>query len=337
MELDDKRVLITGGTGSLGRTLVDRILTEQFGRPAKVTIFSRDRERQDAMRLEYLHNRGATDDALHRNSQRFLEFTIGDVRDYASIRGAVRDANIVLHAAALKEVPACEYAPFDAVLTNIIGAQNIVRSVLETDTAVETVIGVSTDKACKPISVMGMTKAIQERLLAYANLQSERTRFICVRYGNFVSSRGSVVPLFMEQIRRGGPVTVTTPEMTRFVLDLRQASTTVFSALREARPGETYIPKVPSARVLDIAKILINGKDIPIIFTGIRPGEKVHEVLVSEEECSRTVERGDHYVIRPILPEMRKNGAGGRTLDEEYSSQHVTLSAHDLRALLARI
>lgn len=336
MELDGKHVLITGGTGSLGRTLVDRILTGQFGRPAKLTILSRDPEKQDAMRQEYLRNRSAADDARRRDSLQLLKFTIGDVRDYASIRTAVSDANIVLHAAALKEVPACEYAPFDAVLTNVIGAQNIVRAVLETDTAVETVIGISTDKACKPVSVMGMTKAIQERLLAHANLQSKRTRFICVRYGNFVSSRGSVVPLFLEQIQRGGPVTVTTPEMTRFVLDLHQASAAVFSALREARPGETYVPKVPSARVLDIARILINGKDIPIVFTGIRPGEKVHEALVSEEESSRTVERGDYYVIRPILPEMRENGSEGPPLEEEYSSQHVTLSAHDLRAFLAR-
>ena len=335
MLLEGKRVLVTGGTGSLGQALVRRLLTGEMGRPAKITIFSRDEAKQHDMRLEYLQRQAATDEIIYQNSRELIAFRIGDVRDYSSMLQAVREADVIFHAAALKQVPTCEYFPFEAVQTNILGAQNLVRAILENNTSVEMVIGVSTDKACKPINVMGMTKALQERILIQANLGCSKTRFTCVRYGNVIASRGSVVPLFLDQIRKGGPVTITLKEMTRFLLRMDQAVDTVFEAVRSGLAGETYVPKAPSARVVDIAEVLINGRNIPITFVGIRPGEKIHEILVSEEECHRTIERDDYYVICPILPELRRTSVDPPALTEEYSSEHAALDHDALRALLS--
>lgn len=333
MRLDGKRLLVTGGTGSLGQALVRRLLSGVEGKPAKVTVFSRDETKQHYMRLEYFHHRAATDDIIYQNSQEVLNFVIGDVRSYSSVLRAVQEADVVLHAAALKQVPTCEYFPSEAVQTNIVGVENLARAIREHETPVELVVGISTDKACKPVNVMGMTKAVQERILVQANLGSPRARFVVVRYGNVIASRGSVVPLFLDQIRNGGPVTVTMKEMTRFLLSLDQAADAVFAAVRAARPGETFVPRAPSARVVDIAEILINGRTISIVYTGIRPGEKVHEVIVSEEECHRTVERDGYFVIEPILPELRPQ-PGQPVLTEEFSSQHATLDRAALRRLL---
>jgi UDP-glucose 4-epimerase len=239
----------------------------------------------------------------------------------------------VFHAAALKQVPTCEYFPFEAVQTNIIGAQNLVCALRENDTPVELVVGISTDKACKPINVMGMTKAIQERILVEANLENKKTKFLCVRYGNVIASRGSIIPLFMEQIGNGGPVTITLPEMTRFLLSLDRAVDTVFAAVKIGNAGETFVPKVPAANIVDVAKALIGDREIEIKYTGIRPGEKVHEIMVSEEEVYRTVERNGYYVILPMLPELRQ-GDFTPALTSEYSSQHDNLDVARLRELL---
>jgi len=335
MVLEGKRVLVTGGTGSLGGAVVRRLLTAELGTPAAITVFSRDEAKQHDMRLSYLHRREATDEVIYRNFQQLLRFQIGDVRDHASVVRAVAQADVVIHAAALKQVPTCEYFPFEAVLTNLQGTHNLVRAIRENQTSVETVVGISTDKACKPINVMGMTKAVMERLLVEANLGCPGTRFACVRYGNVIASRGSVVPLFLDQIAHGGPVTVTLPEMTRFLLSLDGAVDTVFAAIRSALPGETYVPRVPAARVVDLAEVLVAGRNIPIVFTGIRPGEKVHEIMVSEEECHRTIERGEYYVIRPMLPELRNGTEPAPALTGEYSSSEVTLDHDGLRELLA--
>jgi FlaA1/EpsC-like NDP-sugar epimerase len=180
-----------------------------------------------------------------------------------------------------------------------------------------------------------MTKALMERTLVEANLDCPSTTFVCVRYGNVIASRGSVVPLFLDQIARGGPVTLTLKDMTRFLLTLDRAVDTVFSAIRGALPGETYVPRVPAARMVDVAETLIDGRDIPIVFTGIRPGEKVHEIMVSEEERYRTVERGEYYVICPMLPELRRTSIDQPPLAGEYSSANVTLDREQLRELLA--
>ena len=334
-ELEGKRILVTGGTGSLGNALVRRILSGELGRPARITVFSRDEAKQHYMRLEYMHRTAATDDVIYENSQELLNFRIGDVRDSSSLLAAMRDAEVVFHAAALKQVPSCEYFPIEAVLTNIHGAANVVRCIRENDLPVETVVGISTDKACKPINVMGMTKALQERILVEANRSCPETRFVCVRYGNVIASRGSIVPLFVEQIRGGREVTVTLPEMTRFLLTLDQAVDTVFAVLQQGNPGETYVPKVPAARITDVAKALMGDRELPIVFTGIRPGEKVHEIMVSEEECFRTVDAGDYFAILPMLPELRADGSQSLALESEYSSKDTTLSVDDLKVLLA--
>ncbi len=335
MFLEGKRILVTGGTGSLGQKLVRRLLTGEMGRPAKITVFSRDEAKQHYMRLEYLHRRAATDDIIYEDSQDLLTFRIGDVRNPSSLLQALRDTDVVFHAAALKQVPTCEYFPYEAVQTNILGPQNLVRALRENDTPVELVVGISTDKACKPINVMGMTKALQERILLEASMDCEKTRFLCVRYGNVIASRGSIVPLFVEQIRTGGPVTVTLPEMTRFLLSLDRAVDTVFAAVRSGMKGETYVPQVPAANVVDIARALMDEKEVEITFTGIRPGEKVHEIMVSEEECFRTIERDGYYVILPVLPELRRGLEFTPALNGEYSSMHDNLSVPDLRELLA--
>jgi len=214
--LEGKRILIAGGTGSLGKALVTRLLTGEMGRPSKIIVFSRDEAKQHEMRLEYLQRWAATDEIIYQNSKELLTFRIGDIRDPFSLSGAVREADVVFNAAAMKQVPTCEYFPFEAVQTNIVGAQNLVRVIRDSDTPAELVVGISTDKACKPINVMGMTKAVQERILIQANLECSQTRFVCVRYGNVVASRGSVVPLFLDQIREGRPVTITLKEMTGF-------------------------------------------------------------------------------------------------------------------------
>lgn len=334
--LTGKSVVVTGGTGSLGKVLVRRLLSREMGLPKQITVFSRDEAKQHSMRLAFQRLRTATDEIIYHNFERLLQFRIGDVRDPHSVAAALRDAHIVFNAAALKQVPSCEYFPYEAVQTNIMGAENIIRAIRDNDLNVETVVGVSTDKACKPVNVMGMTKAVQERLFVRANLDTPRTRFICVRYGNVLASRGSVIPLFHEQIKHGGPLTITTTEMTRFLLSLEQAVDTIFAAVREGRPGETYIPRVPSAFVTDIAEALIGDQKIETKVTGIRPGEKVHEILVSEEEAHRTIERGDYYVIMPMLPELRSDADVKGTLEKEYSSADNLMNRAEVAELLRR-
>ncbi len=333
-ELEGKRILVTGGTGSLGKTLVRRLLTGEMGKPAKITVFSRDEAKQHYMRLEYMHREAATDDVIYQNSQDLLNFRIGDVRDYSALLAAMREVDVVFHAAALKQVPSCEYFPFEAVLTNIFGAENVVRAIRENNLPVEKVVGISTDKACKPINVMGMTKALQERILIEANRDCPNTIITCVRYGNVIASRGSIIPLFVEQIQKNQPLTITLPEMTRFLLSLDRAVDTVFAAIRDGVRGETFVPKVLAAKIMDVAKALMGEKELPISFTGIRPGEKIHEIMVSEEECFRTVERGEYYVILPVLPELREKIEVTNTLENEYSSKDNNISVEDLRELL---
>ncbi len=334
MIFSDKRILITGGTGSLGKVLTRRLLSGELGIPQKVIVFSRDEAKQHAMRMDYMKRANATDDIIYQNFRELLEFRIGDVRDFHSVASALTEADIVFNAAALKQVPACEYFPYQAVMTNIAGPENIVRAIQELHLPIDTVVGISTDKACKPVNVMGMTKAIQERVFIQANMRCPNTRFICVRYGNVLASRGSVIPFFHEQIKNGGPVTITTEDMTRFLLSLNQAVDTVLAAVVGANRGETYIPRVPSAKVTDIAKVLIGERPIQTIVTGIRPGEKVHEILISEEECHRAVERGNYYAILPILPEITGGAKVDPAIDTEFSSQNHVMSLPELEELL---
>ncbi|PJF22257.1 MAG: polysaccharide biosynthesis protein [Phototrophicales bacterium] len=333
LPLEGKRILITGGTGSFGQVVVKRLLSGEMGQPENITVFSRDEAKQHYMRLSYINREAATDEIIFENFKRLLRFRIGDIRDPLSVLSAVREADVVIHAAALKQVPTCEYFPGQAVQTNIMGAQNIVNATRSNETNVETVVALSTDKACKPINVMGMTKAIMERIIVEGNMWND-TRLVAVRYGNVIASRGSVVPLFLGQIKNGGPVTITDVNMTRFLLSLNKAVDTVFAAIKGAQPGELYIPQVPAAKITDLAAALIGDQEIEIKVTGIRPGEKIHEILVSEEEAHQTIERDGYYVIRPMLPELQNEPLGEPALTGEYSSSNTTLGVTELRDLL---
>ncbi len=337
--LEGKRVLVTGGTGSLGKPLVRRILSGDLGNPESVTVFSRDEGKHHQMKADWKHERAATNDIFYHNFEELLEFRLGDVRDYQALVPAVRSAEIIFHAAALKQVPSCEYFPYEAVRTNIEGANNLVRAIRSNDTPVEKVIGISTDKACKPVNVMGMTKAIQERVLLEGNIGKSEVAFTCVRYGNVVSSRGSAIPFFRDQIRHGGPVTLTTKEMTRFLITLEQAVDVVFDSLLHSKRGEIFVPRLPAVRMIDVAHAMIGGMDIPIEEIGIRPGEKVHEIMVSEEEAVRTVERPgtfreSYYAISSILPEVSGALIEEPTIEGEYSSRMETRDFEEVAELL---
>ncbi len=333
---EGKSILITGGTGSLGKILTRRILSGEMGTPRKVIVFSRDEAKQLEMRMAYLQRRVATDEIIYRNFERTLEFVIGDVRDFHSVASVCAGADIVFNAAALKQVPSCEYFPYEAVRTNVDGPMMIVRAIRDLRLPVETVIGISTDKACKPVNVMGMTKALQERVFTAANLQCPGTRFVCARYGNVLASRGSVIPLFHDQIRAGGPVTITTADMTRFLLSLDSAVDTVFAVVRDGRRGEIFVPRVPAAKVTHVAEALIGSRPIEVRIIGVRPGEKIHESLISEEEAHRTVLRGDYFAIRPMLAEIDESPGEPPALEGELSSDRFLMTAAETRELLER-
>jgi FlaA1/EpsC-like NDP-sugar epimerase len=324
---DGKKILVIGGTGTLGRAMVHRLLAGP-GMPRKVVIMSRDEAKQYDMRAEF----GRLADV-----QRVLDFRIGDIRDFAAVSSALKGVDIVFFAAALKQVPSCEYFPEQAVLTNCLGASNLVRAIRERHDRVETVVCVSSDKACQPFNVMGMTKAIQERLFVAANLMCANTRFIGVRYGNIIASRGSFIPLILDQIRRGGPVTLTDPRMTRFLLGLDDALDTIFAAIRDALRGEIYVPEAPAASVMNIAAALIGDRRIAIETIGARPGEKMHEILVSDEEAQRCYRRGVYLVIPPMLPELtRDNVPAVPALAGELNSSARVVSAGETAGLLRR-
>jgi len=332
--LADKKIVITGGTGSLGKVLLRRLLSGEQGKPRKIVVFSRDEAKQHQLRVEYMHKRTVTDEVIYRNFEQLLEFQIGDVRDLHSVANALRGADVVFNAAALKQVPACEYFPSEAISTNIGGAENIVRAIRDFRLPVDTVIGISTDKAVAPVNVMGMTKSLQERIFIRANLDCPDTRFCVVRYGNVLASRGSVIPLFHDQIKSGGPLTITSPDMTRFLLSLDEAVDVIFAAVNGANRGETYIPRVRTAKITDIATQLIGDRPIEVKVTGIRPGEKLHESLISEEEAGRAFARGNYYVIYPILPELRRELNEGAPLSFEYSSANDVIDPASVRQLL---
>ena len=332
---EGKRILITGGTGSLGKVLTRCLLSGKFGRPERITIFSRDEGKHHDMRLDFHHMKAASEDIVYADAASVLHFRVGDVRDYASLTPVLRDVDVVFNAAALKQVPSCEYFVSEAVATNVLGPRNIVRAIAENDLPIEAVIGISTDKACHPVNVMGMTKALQERLFIAANVDCPATRFTCARYGNVLASRGSVIPLFHAQIAAGGPVTLTDRAMTRFFLSLEDAVTTIMAALAEGEPGEIYVPRVPGARIEMLARALIGTRPIALEVTGIRPGEKIHETLIAIDEAHRTIARGDYYVIRPALPELSPS-IEASALDDAFTSAQYLMSEDELALTLAR-
>ncbi len=315
-----KRILVTGGTGSFGHQIIHDLL--EFG-PERIVVFSRDEKKQCDMQDQYSQE--------HR-----LRFVIGDVRDGAAVMQAMRGIDIVYHAAALKQVPNCERHPMEAVLTNIAGAENIRRAALAQE--VKVVVSVSTDKAVKPVNAMGMTKALAEKvLLAESAGGSGSTKFLMVRYGNVIGSRGSVAPLFEQRIAQNRPLPITDPAMTRFLLTLPQAINLVFHASVQGRGGHLYVRRMPACTVLELAQTvgrLCTGRaDYPMTIVGIRPGEKIHETLVSEEEMTRAEESRWYYDIHPvgtlIAPERRRSGF------TEYRSDNTErLSEDELAHLL---
>ncbi|MBC7458749.1 MAG: polysaccharide biosynthesis protein [Bdellovibrionaceae bacterium] len=337
MYLDNKVVLVTGGTGSMGKTFVRRVLTGEMGTPKKIIVMSRDEGKQHDMRLSYINKKNSTDETVYNNFKNLLEFRIGDVRDFSDVVSATQKADIVINAAALKQVPSCEYFPEQALMTNCMGAYNIVRAIKEHNLPVQTVVGISTDKACKPINAMGMTKALQERIFISANILKPSTRYLCVRYGNVLASRGSVIPLFHDQIKNKTDVTITHVEMTRFLLSLDQAVDTVFKALLDGKAGEIIVPRAPAALMTDVAKVLIGDRPLKTKITGIRPGEKLHEIMVSDEEAPYVEARGEYYAIRPMLPELNSEGFNPNSpLKKEFSSGDTVLDTKGTLQLLSK-
>lgn len=335
MIFDNKKVLITGGTGSLGRHLVKTILTDKYGKVDSLTVFSRDEDKQYNMEIEWKMEAYPSHAIFYQNADK-LHFKIGDVRDYESVVSAIKESDIVIHATALKQVPIGEFFPWESIKTNIIGTQNIIRAIAESNNHVKTMLTISTDKACKPVNTYGMCKAIQERLTVEANMLCPECRFICVRYGNVAASRGSVIPLFREQIKNDRPITITTPEMTRFVLTLETATQIVFDAIETADAGDIYVPDIPAMKILDLAYVMIGNKKIDIRIIGIRPGEKIHELLISEEEILRTIKRGKYYVIQPVLPQMRK-GITEFCLGCELSSADRIMTRDEIKTFVNSI
>lgn len=331
---EDESVVILGGTGSLGKVLVERLIQGKSGSPKSITVFSRDEAKQQDLRLKYLGNPAETDDAIYKSANEKLKFIIGDARNPLSLKKAIEGSSVVIYAAAMKQVPSCEYFPIEAVYTNVLGAENALNAAFEA--GVKTFVGVSTDKAVAPVNVMGMTKALQERLVIQSNLRAGSPRAIAVRYGNVLSSRGSVIPLFKDQVSRGAPLTITDPKMTRFLLTLEEAVDIIVEAITSGDRGDILVPAARSANMVDLAR-LISGVEKPeILFIGKRPGEKIHELLVSSEEGSRTESLSQSsFRIKPLLPELQTDSNPNLILNKELSSANFLMNPDELRVFLS--
>jgi UDP-N-acetylglucosamine 4,6-dehydratase len=302
IDWENLNILITGGTGSFGKKFVEIMLRDY--RPNKIIIFSRDELKQHEMKVN-----GFNDPSLR--------FFIGDVRDKNRLKRAMSEVDAVIHAAALKQVPSCEYNPFEAVKTNILGAQNVIDAAI--DCGVKQVVALSTDKAVNPVNLYGATKLCSDKIFIQGNSYAgtKGTRFSCVRYGNVIGSRGSVIPLFLKQ-RIAGKITITDRRMTRFWISLEHAVEVVVKALSHMQGGEIFVPKIPSMKIVDLAEAVAPGCDIEII--GIRPGEKLHEILITVEDGRSTVEYDGLYVILPQFSWWyRQNYKDARGLSEGFS------------------
>jgi UDP-N-acetylglucosamine 4,6-dehydratase len=320
-----KSVLITGGTGSFGRTFADIVLAHAD--PKRLIVLSRDEMKQSEMAQQF------------GNDLR-LRFFLGDVRDRDRLRRAFQDVEVVVHAAALKQVPAAEYNPFEAVKTNVIGAQNIVDAAL--DAGVKKVIALSTDKAANPINLYGATKLCADKLFVAANAYGggRGTRFCCVRYGNVVGSRGSVIPFFQSR-KATGVLPITHPDMTRFWITAAQGVTLVLAAYRSMCGGEIFVPKIPSMKMIDLARAIAPGARLEIV--GIRPGEKLHEVMIPGDESRNTFEYDTHYVVAPAFHEWSDldfRASGGRPVADgftyaSHTNDHI-LGVDELRDMIVQ-
>ena len=287
MTFQGKTLLITGGTGSFGNAVLNRFLATDI---AEIRVFSRDEKKQDDMRHEF--------QAKLPEAAGKIKFYIGDVRDLASVKSAMVGVDYVFHAAALKQVPSCEFFPMEAVRTNVIGTDNVLTAAIEA--GVESVICLSTDKAAYPINAMGITKALEEKVAVAKSRTSGKTRICCTRYGNVMCSRGSVIPLWIDQIRNGQPITVTEPSMTRFIMSLEEAVDLVLFAFEHGQNGDLFIQKAPACTIQTQAEAvceLFGGKKEDIRVIGIRHGEKLYETLLTNEECAKAEDMGDFYRV----------------------------------------
>jgi UDP-N-acetylglucosamine 4,6-dehydratase len=322
-----KTLLITGGTGSFGNAVLRRFLQSDVG---EIRIFSRDEKKQDDMRKRYASPK--------------LKFYIGDVRDYQSVLGAVRGSDFVFHAAALKQVPSCEFHPLEAVKTNVFGTENVLEAAISS--RVSRVVVLSTDKAVYPINAMGISKAMMEKVAVAKSRVSEGTTINVTRYGNVMCSRGSVIPLFTSQIRAGVPITITDPAMTRFMMTLDDAVDLVIYAFRNGRSGEIFVQKAPAATIELLAKALtqmLGAHNHPINVIGTRHGEKLFEVLLSREEMASTDDLGGYFRVPPDLRDLNY----GKFIDEgeikisdavEYNSHNTSrLDVNGIQGLLTKL
>ncbi len=309
LDLNNKRIFIAGGTGSWGNELTRQIL-ERYD-PQEIRIYSRGEIRQWEMKKQFGNNPK-------------LKFIIGDVRDVERTRMSLKNIDFAFHLAALKHVPVCEENPNETVLTNIIGTQNIIRGAIANN--VGTVVQISTDKAVDPLSLYGITKSCAERLIIAANNEVTTTRFVCVRGGNVIGTSGSVVPLAREQILSKGKVTLTDERMGRFFLNLKDAISLIFKSIEDSVGGEIFVMKMPAAKITDLLDVMINAladKEIPIEKIGIRPGEKIHEVLISRYDTGRVIDEGDYFIILPLIniPKLKEKYANRTFLsDTEYGT-----------------
>ena len=322
MDINGATILLTGGTGSFGHAFVRRAIQDLPD--SVVRVFSRDELKQSEMQARF-------------RDQPNLRFFVGDVRNRSRLTRAMQGADIVIHAAAMKQVPACEYNPFEAVQTNVLGSQHVVDAAI--DTGVKQVVALSTDKAVNPVNLYGATKLCEEKIIVQGNAYASHSNTVlsCVRYGNVVGSRGSVVPLFERQ-REEGRLTVTDERMTRFWITLEQAVDLVEFALKHAVGGEVFIPKIPSMRVVDLAEAMAPG--LPVEVIGIRPGEKLHEVLITGDESRHTIDAGEVFVVLPEHPWWNDHPRwiDGKPLEDGFSytsdSNTSWLSTDDLRDAL---
>lgn len=323
-----EKLLVTGGTGSFGNAVVKRLLSSGFF--DEIRVFSRDEKKQDDMRKRYNHPK--------------LKFYIGDVRDYQSVVSAVRGVDFIFHAAALKQVPSCEFHPMEAVKTNVLGTENILEAGIQC--GVKRVVCLSTDKAVYPINAMGISKAMMEKVVVAKSRASSDTVISITRYGNVMASRGSVIPLFLNQIRAGQPITITDPNMTRFMMTLDDAVDLVLYAFEHGNSGDTFVQKAPAATIEVLAKALtamLDVPDHPIHIIGTRHGEKLYEALLSREERVAAEDLGDYYRVPPDLRDLNygkfvEQGEVRISDAEEYNSHNTErLDVAGMQALLQKL
>lgn len=329
----NKTLLITGGTGSFGNAVLNRFLRTDIG---EIRVFSRDEKKQDDMRHEFQVKMPEVADKI--------KFYIGDVRDLQSVKNAMHGVDYIFHAAALKQVPSCEFFPMEAVRTNVIGTDNVLTAAIEE--GVECVICLSTDKAAYPINAMGITKAIEEKVAVAKSRNSGKTKICCTRYGNVMCSRGSVIPLWIDQIRAGNPITLTEPKMTRFIMSLEEAVDLVLFAFEHGENGDLLIQKAPACTIQTQAEAvceLFGGKKEDIKVIGIRHGEKMYETLLTNEECAKAIDMGDFYRVPADTRGLNydkyfKEGDDKRNTLSEFNSDNTKrLNLEETKAKIASL